>query len=294
MVSGVVAGENHPILAAFVFQKNREMDAMKKESGNPRYIRTTRPGENLPGILESITKNYKPDERLVVVAGDVTMDWNLARIGQAKKGASVWSLNDSVDICWQRGGASLLADLLEVVSADLLVEKSIPVSIRQISVPRQASEAIPGDPNFHQSFAIWSEKKYAEKPPLDREKAWRVDEFLGFRRAVSPCPAMQVVDDSDQANIIVLDDADLGFRDAPDCWPLAVNAPGKSLKWIVLKMTRPVAQGPLWEHLHRQHADRLVVVTTADDLRLTEVQISRELSWERTAQDVFWDWLHNP
>ena len=236
----------------------------------------------------------EPEDRLIVVAGDVTMDWNLARIGQAKKGVSVWSLNDSVDICWQRGGASLLADLLEAVSADLLSESSIAASIHQPAVPRLANEAIPGDPKFHQSFAIWSEKKYAEKPQPGKDKAWRVDEFLGLRRAVSPCPSMQVVDDSDQADIIVLDDADLGFRDAPDCWPLAVNAPGKASHWIVLKMTRPVAQGPLWEHLHGQHADRLVVVTTANDLRLTEVQISRELSWERTAQDVFWELVHNP
>ncbi len=168
---------------------------MKKEPEKSRWISTTRPGQNLPGILESLEKQYNSEDRLVVVAGDVTMDWNLARIGLAKKSASVWSLNDSVDICWQRGGASLLADLLEAVSENLLVENSIATSIRQPAVPRLANEAIPGDPKFHQSFAIWSEKKYAEKPPRDRDKAWRVDEFLGLRRAGSPCPAMQVVDD---------------------------------------------------------------------------------------------------
>lgn len=267
---------------------------MKKEPGKPRYIRTMRPGDNIPGMLEDLTRKYISKDRLVVVTGDSTMDWNLARTGQAKKSASVWSLNDSVDIYWQRGGASLLADLLEAVCANLLAEQSIATSIRQPAVPRLANEAIPGDPKFHQSFAIWSEKKYAEKPTLDRQKAWRVDEFLGLRRAETSCPPLKVLDDSDQADIIVLDDADLGFRNSPDCWPLAVNSPGKALPWIVLKMTRPVAQGALWEHLHRQHADRLVVVTTANDLRLTEVQISRELSWERTAQDVFWELVHNP
>ncbi len=64
--------------------------------------------------------------------------------------------------------------------------------------------------------------------------------------------------------------------------------------WILLKMARPLAQGPLWEHLHRNFSDRLIVVATVDDLRLSEVQISRELSWERTAQDVFWELVHNP
>ena len=69
---------------------------------------------------------------------------------------------------------------------------------------------------------------------------------------------------------------------------------GKDRPWILLKMARPLAQGPLWEHLHRDFSDRLIVVATVDDLRLSEVQISRELSWERTAQDVFWELVHNP
>jgi len=62
----------------------------------------------------------------------------------------------------------------------------------------------------------------------------------------------------------------------------------------MLKMAKPVAQGPLWEHLHHKLSKHLIVVTTVNDLRLTEVQISRELSWERTAQDLFWELVHNP
>jgi hypothetical protein len=231
---------------------------------------------------------------IVVVAGDITIDWNLARVGQAKRGSSVWNPSDSVDIQWQRGGASLLADLIDTVSTDLLKEKAIQVSIRQAAVPKTSAEVIPSDPNFHHSFTIWAEKKYAEKPPLDKEKAWRVDEFLGLRRGVSPYPTMKVVDDSNNADIVILDDADLGFRGATECWPLAVNNPGNKSHWIVLKMAKPVAQGALWEQLHRQHSERLLVITTVNDLRLTEVQISRELSWERTAQDIFWELIHNP
>ena len=232
--------------------------------------------------------------RLAVVAGDITMDWELIRLGQAKKGISAWSPNESADIRWQRGGAALLADLLEAVNNDLLKEQAIQVSLRQPAVPKSFVDVIPGDPQYHHSFAIWTEKKYAEKPPQDKEKAWRMDEFLGLRRAESPCPAMKVEGDSTEADIVILDDANLGFRDTQDCWPLAVNKPGKQPHWFVLKMGKPVAEGALWEHLHHQHADRLIVVTTVNDLRLTEVQISRELSWERTAQDIFWELTHNP
>lgn len=231
---------------------------------------------------------------LAVVAGDITMDWNLARVSQAKKNLSIWNPNDAVDIRFQRGGAALLADLLEAVSTNLLQESGVSVTLRQQLAPKTCSEINPNDPNYHHSFAIWSERKYAEKPPLDKEKAWRVDEFLGLRRADISCPASKVSSDSEHADIVVLDDADLGFRDTPDCWPLAVHSSGQNPPWFVLKMAKPVAQGALWERLHSLFADRLVVVTTVNDLRLTEVQISRELSWERTAQDVFWELIHNP
>ena len=36
------------------------------------------------------------------------------------------------------------------------------------------------------------------------------------------------------------------------------------------------------------------MLTTIDDLRQSEVQISRQLSWERTAQDILWELTHNP
>ena len=94
--------------------------------------------------------------------------------------------------------------------------------------------------------------------------------------------------------MIVLDDANLGFRNRPELWPIALNARGKKRPWILLKMARPLAQGLLWEHLHRHFSDRLIVVATVDDLRLSEVQISRELSWERTSQDIYWELVHNP
>ena len=91
----------------------------------------------------------------------------------------------------------------------------------------------------------------------------------------------------------MLDDAGLGFRDRPDRWPAAVGGetPGP---WVLVKMSAPVAAGALWEHLLRWHRDRLVVVVRVEDLRRSQVQISRGLSWERTTQDLAWELTHNP
>jgi hypothetical protein len=144
---------------------------------------------------------------------------------------------------------------------------------------------------------MWAAHRYGAKPPLDSEKfAWRVEEFLGLGRGqlVGAVPDwMSVQNDTRAASVVVLDDADLGFRTAAQIWPKAIME-GNQRPWVVLKSSRPVAQGELWEHLIARCPERLIVIMTVNDLRLSEVQISRELSWERTAQDVAWELTHNP
>lgn len=234
----------------------------------------------------------------VVVTGDMAIDWNLAYMHHVSEGSDIWSVDRAARTCWTRGGSALLADLLEAVAGELQGKEAPAYQIYRQAAPRSAAEICPGDPRYIHTYAIWSQYKYSEKRPLDKEpQVWRVEEFLGLDRP-DPSPdsakQMRVAEDPAEAALIVLDDANLGFRDRSDAWPLAINAMGKDRPWILLKMAKPVAQGPLWEHLHREHADRLIVVTTINDLRLTEVQISRELSWERTAQDVYWELIHNP
>ena len=63
---------------------------------------------------------------------------------------------------------------------------------------------------------------------------------------------------------------------------------------IIYKMSRPLAQGKLWEHVFKKHSDRLIVIVNADDLRSSGVNISRCLSWEKTALDFVWQMASNP
>jgi RyR domain len=229
-------------------------------------------------------------EHILIVTGDIAMDWNLARARRSTSDTSFWSADDTARTTWQRGGAALLADLVDAIARDLQKGGAPGFSVRQTAAPRQSSQVQPEDNQYHHSYAMWSLFKYENKP------TWRVEEFLGLNRATSESVQewQKVVDDSPEADLVILDDADLGFRNHSELWPMALNAKGKNRPWILLKMARPLANGPLWEHLHKNFSDRLIVVATVDDLRLSEVQISRELSWERTAQDVFWELVHNP
>ncbi len=234
--------------------------------------------------------DVKISDKMLVVTGDVTMDWHIARTRRLEDSTLLWNPDDWTRACWQRGGAALLADLMEAVAETLRQDAEGDFVLYQMDAPRDP--ICPGDDRFHHSYALWSLYRSGDK------RAWRVEEFLGLDRprvdgASKAAEWERVVNDTPEADLVVLDDADLGFRDRPDLWPQALTAKGRR-PWIVVKMAEPVAQGALWEHLRQEFADRLVVVTTVKDLRRTEVQISHGLSWERTAQDVGWELVHNP
>ncbi len=230
--------------------------------------------------------------RSIIVTGDFTIDWNIARIRRTDGAGQAWNPDDRTRACWQRGGAALLGDIVEALVPDLKARGYGDFAVPKISEPGQP--VCPTDSRFHHSYAQWSLFKYSEKGGSETP-AWRVAEFIGLDRSESGWAEFieRQVKAAEEPDLVVLDDADLGFRDCPELWSGLLKKSGKE-PWILLKMSRPVARGELWERLHRDWADRVIVIATADDLRRTEVQISRELSWERTAQDMAWELVHNP
>ena len=223
----------------------------------------------------------------IIVTGDITIDWNLARLRRSKGKIQRWGFDDCTRATSQPGGAALLANLIDVVAKDLRDKKTIDFSVIQPDISQ--APIYPGDNRFHHSYALWSLFENGKK------KAWRVEEYLGL----DTCTDIEVAqsslpsEDFTKDDIVVLDDADLGFRNHHETLLKTLKVSDKP-PWILLKMSQPVAQGPLWEYLLEYLEDRLIVVTTVNDLRQTEVQISKGLSWERTAQDVVWELVHNP
>ncbi|MBN1618230.1 ATPase [Candidatus Dojkabacteria bacterium] len=227
----------------------------------------------------------------IIIAGDTTMDWNFARLKQAEKKLQFWSPENVVKTFWQRGGCALLADLIEEVCSNLRSEGVIESIIKQNSAPCRVNKVYPGDPRFHHSYVNWVYKE------SNSNSAWRVEDYLGLERSKkidSYYSINKVNEDIEDPDLVVLDDAGLGFRDVPELWPVSIREPKNLKPWVLVKMAMPVAQGLLWEQLHQHFSDRLVIIMTIEDVRLTEVQISKGLSWERTAQDLYWEIIHNP
>src|SRR4029079_8541277 len=99
-----------------------------------------------------------------------------------------------------------------------------------------------------------------------REFVWRTHQFLGVQRAeqmrlAGPQPASAIPD------CLVIDVANLGFRDQPDAWPAVLHDPAAIVPHIIVKLSNPLAAGPLWERLSDSFADALTVYCSADDLR---------------------------
>jgi hypothetical protein len=226
----------------------------------------------------------------VIVSGDVTMDWNLAR---EPLGADAARLVDT-RASWQRGGAALLADLIEGIAAGLSPALAAPISVHAVAAP--TAPIPPGDDSLNHSYSVWA--PFVRDAKADGSmRTWRVESFLGLDHSRNSAAIEaewrrleKVIPDAD---VVVLDDAALGFRDHsdPELWRRLFV---KHRPWVILKQSRPVASGPLWDHLLSTAADRLIVVLTIDDLRGRDVQVSRELSWERTAQDLLWELVHKP
>ena len=285
--------------------------AARAMSGWRRYGKGRHPaglnfGDCLGGAEKGPGTGSEAAARRVVVAGDVTVDWHLARVRKLADSGAAWNAADRTEVYVRPGGAALMASLMSEVAATL-ADDGIDVKVRSPSDPAEpiapAKPIAPADPRFHHSFAVWSQ--YPRRRGDRDRRVWRVEEFLGLDRArtteaVTPAQGADA-DSPAGADLVILDDADLGFRASPSLWPTVLRlgddaaAPDTLPQpWILLKMACPVASGELWRRLLRLHARRLVVVMTLNDLRLSDVRIGRELSWERIAGDLAREVVRQP
>jgi hypothetical protein len=228
--------------------------------------------------------NINTSQKNIIVTGDVTMDWNLVRVHQESGNEFSWNPDVSTSLSWQRGGAALLADLISQINADLQQGEVPPYAIFQSDSPTSSLD--PTSEDYNHSYAIWSQFNDG------KQKIWRVAEFLGLDRFTPIGSPLPILEEPPDANLVIIDDAGISFRDHPEAWPKCLTN-SAAPPWVILKMSQPIGHGKLWDHLTTHFSDRLIVLTTVNDLRQTEVQISQGLSWERTAQDAIWELTHN-
>lgn len=127
-----------------------------------------------------------------------------------------------------------------------------------------------------------------------REKVYRIKRFLGFSGPeTGEIKLLPVTNDTADADMVILDDENNGFNSSEKVWPKALKSPEKN-PLILYKMNNPNQSNLLWRKIEKHHMDKTVVIINSDDLRAKGVNISKGLSWERTAQDFVWQINNSP
>ncbi|MEU7551087.1 hypothetical protein AB0B01_01790 [Streptomyces sp. NPDC044571] len=201
-----------------------------------------------------------------------------------------------VGLQWQKGGIFLLQSMLDEVLAPGSA------TLRHCDDPKR-EKLSQFMTSFNHSYAVMG--KYEARDDGQSQggakKVTRVERYLGFRQGVRPATRKLETPpnhDIHAPQVIVIDDANLGFRDGfktqEDLATVIPQSSSDPNPWVLLKMSDQPARGDLWKQIAirlknpgdwlRSH---LIVQTSAARLREEHGEISRDLSWERSANDVW-------
>lgn len=167
-----------------------------------------------------------------------------------------------------------------------------------------ATEASVFSPYIRDIEGIWQREFLSSTAELDifpkfddknnKSNVYRIKRLMGFAESMSGIPRLlPIMNDDQNADIIILDDENNGFNFSKDFWPLALKSTETS-PIVLYKMNNPIDTSELWKHLQKFHNEKTIVIINGDDLRSKGVNISKSLSWERTAQDFVWQISNNP
>ncbi|MGB7962031.1 MAG: RyR domain-containing protein [Propionicimonas sp.] len=221
------------------------------------------------------------DLPIAVVAGDVCVDWVRWPVAADPDGPG-WRRIPGTASAALPGGALLLAGMMRCIAG---------VDVRS----QDAGDLSVVPPNL----VLHSQADLELFPTVLKAgpEVLRVSRFGGYSGPADPegavPAAMPVMDDDPSAAVVVLNDVWGTFRESPQVWPAALTAP-EANPLVVAKMAAPLAASRLWDQLRQGDPDRLVVVVSARALRDCGVNLSRHLSWERTAKDFVWQLACNP
>jgi len=222
--------------------------------------------------------------KTIVVAGDVTVDWMVAR-SRTKLGSptfgDIFGGTSGARVSAHEGGAALIADILRHA-----VGKSAASGTKIVSPDIRQRVGSWRSRRFMRTYSAWASF------PTNRTKpggghSWRAEDFWGTDYVTDKEPAtLSIREDVPAPDLVVLDDSDLGFRNDEACWPMALRDPASTAPWVVAKMVHPFCEGDLWEQLCTAFLDRLVIVVSPSDIRKGTAIARSGLSWERTAEDM--------
>ncbi len=247
----------------------------------------------------------KDNSTNIVVCGDVVIDRFTASCPpNPEEKKYQWQTHPRSRLFEKPGGAFLLAEFLENQCGDNI----------KIFSPGIQDNLIGDTPVDQLLHSIISLDKFPKNDKDTDACVYRVKKHNGFSNPANAAPPIPKAESPPtDPDILVMEDSGNGLRDLKAKWEYAPTAGQAPL--IILKVSPPFLEDrplefipgeeekgeekqipllTLWEYLRRHHAERLVLVVDADDLRHEGARIGRCLSWEQTATDFVRQMLSNP
>lgn len=222
----------------------------------------------------------KNNQIKIVVTGDICINTLMWTTHPESTEGYNWQSEANVHSLIKSGESLLLANMI-----------GISTGLKIISPVLSAGACLPLE-NYLRSFAEL--ELFKASSINEKDKVFRVGRFMGFMGTNTGGPELLHIENDDvNADIVVIDDENNGFNSDMSYWPLAIKS-GESTPLVLYKMNNPIGTNLLWQHLDKYHIDKTIVIINADDLRSKGVNISKSLSWERTALDFVWQLDNNP
>ncbi|MEU2585300.1 hypothetical protein ABZ612_20530 [Streptomyces avermitilis] len=232
----------------------------------------------------------------VWITGDQTIDWAVKPNNPYLGLNPDDRLHVKLRLLWHAGGVFQLESLIGAALREPPRRNSRPIYCAKI--PDKADLKAYGS-GLNHSFAVLGDYKGKSGT------VQRVSEFIGFRANDTELDPGTVdftaVDKMRDADVIVIDDAGLGFRSNEQYWRRLIarlSERSDSLPWLVLKISHKVKDsqgGKFWREvlqLAENNAGlkkKLIVLTSAARLRDAQAEISRDLSWDQTVNDLLYE-----
>jgi hypothetical protein len=219
------------------------------------------------------------DARIIVVEGDVSIDWLLPSSAGERRAA--------VDFIWMWGGAyacrAISSSGAAASHAKILRAAAAAMGLSGVTVvgPQVPEEALasPYHPAYTHTYARI--QRFPRELGSAGDFVWRIGEFLGSDPApVTPAveaPAPRQID-----TLLIVDHA-LGYRDRPGRLAQLLEARPGAIVW---QTGAPLTGSALADTLLPAHADELTVITSSDELRKAGHQVGYALSWEQLTEQV--------
>ncbi len=209
---------------------------------------------------------------VIQLCGDPTVDWMMVDSGiDPGTGPYFWMPDEQaspIGLSSQAGGVALSTEFIKTLFPDATIQ-GIELNQKLLDEPGAV---------INRSLTVW--RRQGKPFSGYRIKSWQSN-FPGTWKSAQPAPC--------EANLLIIEDSNLGFRECEAEWPEALRSQPWEPQNVIVKLSLLPgdANNPVLKRLvERGLAPRTSILTSGNDIRALAVRIPESLSWERTLQQI--------